>query len=72
MMARFWYDDIVRVSEQVASNDHRKGWVIAVFDEDARRRHAFDRFAPGVVYTLEFEDGMTDEFHESDLDTWTG
>lgn len=69
-MARFDYDDVVRVSEGLTSEKGRKGWVIAVFADDDRPGDGFSHFAPGVVYTIEFEDGVTKEVHEKKLTPW--
>jgi hypothetical protein len=71
-MARFGYDDVVRVSEGSARKKGRKGWVIAIFSDDNRPGMSFAHFAPGVVYTIEFEDGATEEVHEKDLAPWSG
>ncbi|MCR1768205.1 hypothetical protein [Burkholderia glumae] len=67
-MTKFDYADIVRVLG-TASPDFRPGaraWIVGVFED--RPGKYFDRFPPGVVYTIEYEDGSSVEIHESLLE----
>lgn len=68
-MAKYSYDDIVRIREAAppSSRPGSRAWVVAVFD-DSRPGKAHDRFPPGVVYSVEFEDGECIDIHESDLE----
>ena len=69
-MPKFTYDDIVRVcansSTKLASP--KKAWVVSVIEKSLGSH--FDQFPPGVVYTVEFEDGSATDVHESDLEIW--
>ena len=66
---KFTYDDIVRVSEPANSQScGRKAWVVGVFE--TRPGPYFDKFPPGPVYTVEFEDGSSEEVHETLLSPW--
>lgn len=67
-MARFTYDDIVRVRESAPAGARpgAKAWVVGVFE--ARPGKYFDTFPEGVIYTIEFEDGASIEIHESSLE----
>lgn len=68
MKPRFNYDDVVRV-RLGASPDLRPGeraWVVGVFE--TRPGKYFNKFPEGIVYTIEFEDGVSIEVHESDLE----
>ncbi|MGJ7903513.1 hypothetical protein [Lysobacter sp. 1R34A] len=68
-MSKFTYDDIVRVAE-AADGPLRPGsigWVVGVFEDRPPGAH-FSRFPPGVVYTVEYEDGAANEIHESWLE----
>lgn len=66
----FNYDDVVKV-RQGTSVDLRPGskaWVVGVFQ--TRPGPFFDKFPPGTVYTIEFEDGSSLEVHENDLEPY--
>lgn len=67
-MSKFTYDDIVRVRDSASSElrPGHKAWIVGVFEE--RPGKWFDRFPDGVVYTVEFEDGVSIEIHESNLE----
>lgn len=68
-MSKFTYDDIVRIAE-AADESLRPGsigWVVGIFEERPTGEH-FSRFPPGVVYTVEYEDGAANEIHESWLE----
>jgi len=69
-MPIFNYDDIVRVNvgSDTPSVPFRKAWVVGVFEKSLGSH--FDKFAPGVVYSVEFEDGSATDVHEDDLELW--
>lgn len=70
-MKKFDYADVVRIVP-TAPTDLRPGvraWIVGVFED--RPGTYFDRFPPGVVYTIEYEDGASTEVHESMLEKWT-
>lgn len=72
MQPKFDYNDIVRVRAGLSA-DLRPGnraWIVGVFE--SRRGSYFEKFPPGVVYTIEFEDGSSTEVHESDLELDAG
>lgn len=67
-MTKFNYNDIVCVRPDFDSEFYRgrKAWIVGVFEN--RPGPYFDKFPIGVVYSVEFEDGSSTEFHESDLE----
>ena len=67
MNTKFDYNDIVLVGPN-ASPDLRpgaRGWVVGIFEK--RPGPYFAKFPEGVVYSIEFEDGVSVEIHETDL-----
>ena len=67
-MTKFTYDDIVKVLAD-APSDQRPGeraWVVGVFED--RPGKYFGAFPPGIVYSIEFEDGSSIQVHESMLE----
>jgi hypothetical protein len=69
-MSKFTYNDIVRIRETGGVAASRKAWIVGVFEKRPQQGTYFDKFPPGVVYTVEFEDGSSTEFHEDDLQAW--
>lgn len=67
-MTKFTYDDIVKVVAHAseALRPGKRAWIVGVFDD--RPDSYFDKFPPGTVYSIEFEDGSSVEIHESDLE----
>lgn len=67
-MAKFTYDDIVKINETCSTSQRRgeRAWVIGVLED--RKRFPFVQFPPGVVYTVEFENGDAIDIHENDLE----
>ena len=67
-MAKYNYNDTVYVRDDSGNVDDRgrKAWIVSIFE--SRPGPYFDKFAEGVVYSVEFEDGSSNEIHESDLD----
>jgi hypothetical protein len=47
-----------------------QAWIVGVFEGEGRRGTYFERFPPGSVYSVEFEDGASAEVHEDDLELW--
>jgi hypothetical protein len=68
MKAKFNYDDIVRVkaSARTEARPGERAWIVGVFEKRPAGGY-FDRFSPGVVYSIEFEDGSSTEAHEDEL-----
>jgi hypothetical protein len=70
---KFTFDDIVRVKADAPEElrPGSRGSVIMVFGERERFGLAyFDQFAPGNVYSIEYEDGVAKDVHESSLEPW--
>lgn len=68
-MPKFDCDDVVRVNP-AANPELRPGakaWVVGVVPEDKRVGSYFEQFQPGVIYTVEYEDGTSHDVHETDL-----
>jgi hypothetical protein len=66
-MAKFTYNDIVRVRQDANSGLRRdQAWVVGIFEH--RPGTYFNKFADGVVYTIEFEDGTSEQVHEAHLE----
>jgi hypothetical protein len=67
---KFTHDDIVRVraNSRTELTSPKKAWVVGVFEKSLGAY--FDKFPPGVVYTVEFEDGFATEVHEDELEKW--
>jgi len=67
-MTKFTYDDIVKAKSGTATQlrPGERGWIVAVLED--RRRIPLPQFPPGVVYTMEFEDGAAVNVHEDDLE----
>ena len=68
MPAKFDYDDVVVVKggELDAVRIGSKAWIVGVFEQRPAGGY-FDKFPPGVVYTVEFDDGFSTEVHEDKL-----
>jgi hypothetical protein len=62
-MPKFAYNDIVRVKETTGNG---RAWVVGIFEQ--RPGSYFSKFPDGVVYTIEFEDGTSEEVHETNLE----
>lgn len=69
MKAKFNYDDIVhvRAGAAISTRINERAWIVGVFEERPEGGY-FDRFPPGIVYSIEFEDGSSSEVHEDDLE----
>ena len=67
-MAKFSYDDIVKIKPEakVAAKRDERAWIVAVIED--RQRFPLDQFPPGTVYSVEFEDGTAVDVHENDLE----
>ena len=67
-MAKFTYDDIVRIKETSVLTGHRgsRAWIVGILAD--RNEYSLKGLPPGVVYTVEFEGGEAVDVHEDDLD----
>lgn len=67
-MSRFTYDDIVvvQITEPIANRRGERAWVVGIISD--RTRYPLKEFPPGVVYTVEFEDGDALDVHEENLE----
>lgn len=67
-MAKFSYDDIVKIKSDTKTAPKRRdrAWVVAVMED--RQRFPLGQFPPGTVYSIEFEDGTALDVHENDLE----
>jgi hypothetical protein len=69
-MNKFSFDDTVRIRKG-APNPLRQGEiasVVMVFLPQDRRGSYFDKFPPGVVYSVEYESGESVDVHEDFLE----
>lgn len=68
MSGRFTYDSQVRVSVGAPAEMRpgEKAWVVAVLE--AEKVPTYREFKPGVVYTIEFEDGSAIDVEEELLE----
>jgi hypothetical protein len=66
----FTFDDTVRIKHDAPSplRQGEQAWVIMVYLPQDRKGSYFDRFPPGVIYSIEYEDGESVEVHESFLE----
>lgn len=69
-MALFTFDDTVRVKESAPLSKRHGACasVIMVFEDNERSGSYFEQFPPGVVYSIEFEDGEAEDVHETHLE----
>ena len=70
-MTKFNYDDIVRVRSD-APQEFRPGeraWVVGVVAEDKRIGSHYEKFLPGTIYTIEFEDGGSIDIQEQGIES---
>jgi hypothetical protein len=66
-MPKFSYSDIV-TARAAAGKDARAGeqaWIVAIVED--RLHFTLQQFPPGVVYSIEFEDGTAIDVHEGNL-----
>jgi hypothetical protein len=69
-MNKFTFDDTVRVKKD-APNPLRQGQkasVIMVFLPHDRNGSYFDQFPPGILYSIEYQDGVSVDVHEDFLE----
>jgi len=69
-MNKFTFDDIVRVKDDAPNSLRRgqKAWVIMVFLPHDRSGSYFEQFPPGILYSIEYEDGEAVDVHEDFLE----
>jgi hypothetical protein len=67
MKPLFGYDDIVQVrgNADLVQRRNDKAWVVGIFEN--RPGEYFNKFPEGVIYSIEFEDGLSIEIHEANL-----
>jgi len=68
-MSKFSYNDIVTAKPD-APKELRPGeraWVVGIIEQEGRKDDFLKEFPEGIVYTIEFEDGLSVEAKESDL-----
>jgi hypothetical protein len=69
-MNKFTFGDVVRVKNDALSplRQGAKAWVVMVVLPPNRNGSHFDQFPPGVVYSIEYEDGESVDVHEDFLE----
>jgi hypothetical protein len=69
-MNKFTFGDSVRIKRDAPSplREGKQAWVIMVFLPHDRNGSYFDLFPPGVVYSIEYEDGESVDVHEAFLE----
>lgn len=70
-MAKYTWNDIVQIRDGATVDAPRyreRSWIVGVFEDD--RGEGFEEYPPGVVYTVEFEDGSSINVHELDLESY--
>jgi hypothetical protein len=70
IMTKFTYDEIVRIKSSATPNFRAGGraWIVGVIED--RRHFSLRQFPPGVVYSIEFENGDALDVFEDDLERW--
>lgn len=70
MKPLFDYDDIVKVRKDASAElrSGEKAWIVGVFEKKLGKY--FDKFPEGIVYSIEFEDGLSIEIHEANLESY--
>jgi hypothetical protein len=68
-MAQLEYDQIVKIksTSKLAARRGSRGWIVAILED--RNRYPLEEFPPGIVYSVEFDDGQAIDVHEDDLET---
>lgn len=71
-MPKFTYDDIVRVCANPHDSPPRMGkaWIVGIYETEKEPGSYWKKFPPGVVYSVEFEDGSSTRIHEENLELW--
>jgi hypothetical protein len=69
-MNEFTFDDTVRIKRDAPSplRQGEQASVVMVFLPLDRQGSYFDGFPPGVIYSIEYDDGESVDVHESFLD----
>jgi hypothetical protein len=66
-VAKFDYNDVVKIKGNTsAERCGEQAWVIAILED--RTRWPLKEFGPGVIYSVEFEDGVAIDIHEDELE----
>lgn len=71
-MMKFTFDNIVRIRSEAPQElrPDAKAWIVMVHAGPTRWGAYFETFPPGVVYSVEYEDGSSAEIHESLIELW--
>ncbi|GHT99690.1 hypothetical protein AGMMS49960_05620 [Betaproteobacteria bacterium] len=82
MVAKFTYSDAVKVklSSDPVLKPGQLASIVGAYDKEELKKGGkweggnwfFDRFKPGVVYIIEYEDGSAENVHEDDLEPCLG
>lgn len=69
MKPKYSYDDVVRIrsTTNAVTRFGERAWIVGIFTTRPVGDY-FGNFPPGIVYSVEFEDGSSTEVHEDDLD----
>jgi hypothetical protein len=70
-MTKFNFNDVVCAPIGVPQpRTGVKAWVVGIAPESKRTGSYYEKFPPGTIYTIEFEDGDSLDVHESNLIPW--
>lgn len=69
-MSRFGYDEVVKISSRAEENYRpgSKAWIISIIQD--RENYPMREFPAGTIYTVEYEDGLALDIHESNLEAF--
>jgi hypothetical protein len=69
MSAKFDYDDIVTTRMGLGSTlrPGSMAWIVGITPESKRSGKFLEEFPRGTTYTIEFEDGVSVEVQEADI-----
>jgi hypothetical protein len=70
MNPKFTYNDMVIVRSESPLADRRgePACIVGITDPGGEKSKFYDQFPPGIIYTIEFENGASASAHESWLD----
>jgi len=66
-MTKFTWGDLVQVIEGASAALRPGSFASIVGVSEDRQGAYFDRFPPGVIYTIEYGDGESVDIHEDEL-----
>lgn len=71
-MKKFDFDDVVSATSGVPeARVGAKAWIVGITLEGDRNGSYYKNFAPGNLYTIEFEDGESTDVLEVNLVHWS-